>query len=254
MTILESWKCFGITSNEFARRYKLENNLENVCYAGRLDPLAQGNMLILTNEDTKKVKHYLKHDKVYTFDLILGISTESHDCLSKINNICNTEFNDTIILKLSEFIKTYNIQTYPFVSNYIIKHTTNEGIYIKKPLWWFYANGYKESDIILPSKNVNIYNYKINSIDQVKLNKLVDKFINRISLIDNQQTQDELKTKDIISQWEQYSNSLQNCIVIKMEMGVSSGFYIRQFCNDFGKYINNEAIAFDITRKSFEFF
>ena len=37
-------------------------------------------------------------------------------------------------------------------------------------------------------------------------------------------------------------------------MGVSSGFYIRQFCNDFGKYMDNEAIAFDITRKSFELF
>ena len=33
-----------------------------------------------------------------------------------------------------------------------------------------------------------------------------------------------------------------------MELTVSSGFYIRQFCNDFGKYVNTGAIAFDITR------
>jgi tRNA U55 pseudouridine synthase TruB len=35
-----------------------------------------------------------------------------------------------------------------------------------------------------------------------------------------------------------------------MELTVSSGFYIRQFCNDFGKYIGGDcgAIAFDITR------
>jgi tRNA U55 pseudouridine synthase TruB len=33
-----------------------------------------------------------------------------------------------------------------------------------------------------------------------------------------------------------------------MELTVSSEFYIRQFCNDFGAFIGCGAIAFDITR------
>ena len=31
-------------------------------------------------------------------------------------------------------------------------------------------------------------------------------------------------------------------------MKVSSGFYIRKFCEDFGEYIGVPALAFDITR------
>ena len=69
-------------------------------------------------------------------------------------------------------------------------------------------------------------------------------------MIDNEKTQNELRTQDIIEQWEKIRDNSQNLqlITINMELTVSSGFYIRQFCNDFGKFISNGAIAFDITR------
>lgn len=242
MPVIELWKDYGITSNEFARRYKLNNNLDSVCYAGRLDPMASGKMIILTNKDTKNVNKYLNHDKLYNFDLIIGIDTKSHDCLSEINEIKEISFKkEELICKLSTFIKDYTVQKYPIVSNYTIKHNG-----IKKPLWWFYTNGYL--DVELPSKNVTIYDSKINNIQTVPLNTLIYKFINRIKLIDNEKTIVELKTSTIIKQWKNNVNNKIQLIVVNMELTVSSGFYIRQFCNDFGKYIGGGAIAFDITR------
>lgn len=248
MPIIELWKDYGITSNEFARRYKLNNKdyVDSVCYAGRLDPMASGKMILLTNKDTKNVNKYLDHEKLYNFDLIIGIDTKSHDCLSEINKITDEikVDRDTLILKLQEFIKCYTIQKYPIVSNYTIKHNG-----IKKPLWWFYMNGYSKN-IELPSKNVTIFDSKINNIKDVPLNTLIELFINRIKLIDNEKTQNELKTSSIIKQWENVVKGTFNLqlIVVNMELTVSSGFYIRQFCNDFGKYVNTGAIAFDITR------
>ena len=123
MGIIELWKDYGITSNEFARRYKLNNNLDSVCYAGRLDPMARGKMIVLTNKDTKNVNKYLDHDKLYNFDMIIGIDTKSHDCLSEINKITETCLKkEELTLKLQEFIKSYTVQEYPIVSNYTIKH------------------------------------------------------------------------------------------------------------------------------------
>ena len=115
-------------------------------------------------------------------------------------------------------------------------------------MWWFYTNGYL--DVELPSKNVSIYDSKINNIQNVPLNKLIYKYINRIKLIDNEKTIVELKTPIIIEQWKNIANEDvdRQQIVVNMELTVSSGFYIRQFCNDFGKYIGLGAIAFDITR------
>jgi tRNA U55 pseudouridine synthase TruB len=244
MPIVELWKDYGITSNEFARRYKLNNNLDSVCYAGRLDPMACGKMIILTNGDTKNVNTYLDHDKLYNFDLIIGIDTKSHDCLSEINKITEISLKkENLISKLSTFIKSYTVQKYPIVSNYTIKHNG-----IKKPLWWFYTNGYL--DVELPSKNVIIFDSKINNIQNVLLNTLINKFIDRIKLIDNEKTIVELKTSAIIKQWKNIANEDvdRRQIVVNIELKVSSGFYIRQFCNDFGKYIGGGAIAFDITR------
>jgi tRNA U55 pseudouridine synthase TruB len=110
-------------------------------------------------------------------------------------------------------------------------------------------NGYSKN-IELPSKNVTIFDSKINNIKDVPLNTLIELFINRIKLIDNEKTQTELKTSSIIKQWENVVKGTFNLqlIVVNMELTVSSGFYIRQFCNDFGKYVNSGAIAFDITR------
>jgi tRNA U55 pseudouridine synthase TruB len=242
MPVIELWKDYGITSNEFARRYKLNNNLDSVCYAGRLDPMACGKMILLTNKDTKNVNKYLNHNKLYNFDLIIGIDTKSHDCLSEINEIKEIKFKkEELICKLQNFIKSYTVQKYPIVSNYTIKHNG-----IKKPLWWFYTNGY--FDVELPSKNVSIYDSKINNIKAILLNTLIYKFIDRIKLIDNEKTIVELKTSAIIKQWENNVNNKIQLIVINMELKVSSGFYIRQFCNDFGKFIDCGAIAFDITR------
>lgn len=242
MPIIELWKDYGITSNEFARRYKLDFNLDSVCYAGRLDPMACGKMMLLTNKDTKDVNKHLEHDKLYNFDLIIGINTKSHDCLSEIKWVddCVIE-RDILMLKLKEFIKGYTIQKYPITSNYTIKHNN-----IKKPLWWFYTNGYK--NINLPKKNVIIFDSKINNIENIKLNNLIPKFIDRIKLIDNEKTQNEFKTYDIIKQWEKLKDDSTKLITINMELTVSSGFYIRQFCNDFGSFIGCGAIAFDITR------
>lgn len=247
MPIIEVWKDYGITSNEFARRYKLDFNVDSVCYAGRLDPMACGKMILLTDKDTKNVNNHLKHDKLYNFYLIIGIDTKSHDCLSEIERIndCTSAIieKDEIIFKLKKFIKCYTIQKYPITSNYTIKHDN-----IKKPLWWFYTNGYK--NINLPQKNVTIIDYKINNIENVQLNDIIPNFIDRIKLIDNEKTQIELKTHDIIDQWEKKKERVNSIrlITINMELTVSSGFYIRQFCNDFGKFIGHGGIAFDITR------
>jgi tRNA pseudouridine55 synthase len=78
------WKPFGITSNYFIDELKSKNNYNKICYAGRLDPLAQGQMLILTDDDVKTMEINLKHNKTYQFDLILGISTSSFDIAGDI--------------------------------------------------------------------------------------------------------------------------------------------------------------------------
>jgi tRNA U55 pseudouridine synthase TruB len=239
MAILKIWKDYGITSTEFAKKLKLENNFDKICFAGRLDPLAQGEMIFLTDQDTKSVSEYLGHNKTYKFSLILGIKTTSHDYFSKIEELTDVKSLDKNVI--DTFIKNYTSQEYPLVSSYIIEHYG-----IKNPLWWFYANGYTKDQLNIPSKSVSILNYKVQSIMTKDTRTLSEQFISKIKLIENS----DLKCNEYINQWESINVNLDH-VVIDMEMNVNSGFYIRKFCDDFGEYIGTGAIAYDITRIGF---
>jgi len=50
-------------------------------YAGRLDPMASGQLLVLVGEECKKKDKYLALDKTYQFSVLLGIGSDTHDVL-----------------------------------------------------------------------------------------------------------------------------------------------------------------------------
>jgi tRNA pseudouridine55 synthase len=53
-------------------------------YAGRLDPMAEGVLIVLTGEKNKEREAYTGLDKDYEFEFILGLETDTHDVLGKI--------------------------------------------------------------------------------------------------------------------------------------------------------------------------
>jgi tRNA pseudouridine(55) synthase len=240
------WKPYGITSNYFTSYIKNTYSVDKICYAGRLDPLAQGIMLILTDNDVKSMDTNLKHDKIYTFDILLGISTSSHDIAGTINEETNNinYTHEELYTRLHEFIKTYSTQSYPLISSYVINHES----YGRHPMWWYYKNNI---NITIPNKSITIIDYNIISISKISCNDFYNNAIQRLQTVTNNKTFEELNINTII---ENYKNKLKITnptdykIKIQMQLKVSSGFYIRQFCSDFGKYINIPTIALDITR------
>lgn len=48
-------------------------------HAGTLDPLAEGVLIVLTDEDTKKQESLMKQDKTYVAEILLGAFSESFD-------------------------------------------------------------------------------------------------------------------------------------------------------------------------------
>lgn len=247
--IVELWKPYGITSVQFVKEYQRQNNIEKATCTGRLDPLAQGVLMVLTDDDTKKMSSFLKKDKHYKFEMIIGIDTESHDCLSKIVDTKTQKLDKMnsrfIIEKLHQFIARYNKQKYPLVSSFVTKHNS-----LKKPLWWFYMNGY--TDVPLPEKNIRINYHNVFQVEKKTGKELSHKFMSRIEEIKNKKLQGDLNTEETIFQWKNFNHKDSEFLVVSMELNVCSGFYIRRFCHDFGKFINSSAIAFDITRTKIE--
>ena len=79
----------GETPLECLNRFKVDNpeyEGEKMTYAGRLDPLASGVLLVLVGEECKKKEKYLGLDKEYELTILFGFSTDSHDVLGLIED------------------------------------------------------------------------------------------------------------------------------------------------------------------------
>jgi len=77
----------GITSFGVIRRLRKEMGIKKMGHAGTLDPLATGLMIIGAGKGTKKLNEYIKLDKVYETQVVVGISTESGDWEGEIKKI-----------------------------------------------------------------------------------------------------------------------------------------------------------------------
>ncbi len=89
-------KPVGITSFDVIRRLRKQTGIKKFGHAGTLDPLASGLMILGVEEGTKKLSEYIKLDKEYEAEVILGESRTTADQEGDIVEECNVSSVDMI--------------------------------------------------------------------------------------------------------------------------------------------------------------
>ena len=225
---------------------QVANDTQNkISYIGRLDPLASGIIIYLEGDELKDRDKYMNMDKTYKFNLIIGVSTDTGDCLGKITKIqtVNTINMTKMIEIFNEFIGKYE-QRYPIYSAYQI-HKNG----VKKPLWYFAKNGIELEESDIPKHFVNIYNLEqdANPIFSIRNMKY---FMDQVELIPDGL---ELRKDEIMTQYKEYEEDKIRFVGIPMIEKVSSGTYIRQLCMDIGDKLGTCCIADKIERVGYHF-
>lgn len=77
--ILNMYKPSKISSFNFIYRLKRKLGVRKISHAGTLDPLAEGVMIVLTDQDCKNQDNYMKKDKEYEATILIGASSDSYD-------------------------------------------------------------------------------------------------------------------------------------------------------------------------------
>lgn len=234
------YKQLGETPLKALERCRMEHTLEKnipMTYAGRLDPMAEGLLIILTGDECKEKDTYLHLDKEYEFETLFGFSTDTGDLLGIVQE--SKEYKDKPLFKdiesiLSGFGNGY-VQKYPAYSS-----KTVSGI----PLF-SYARQHTEIQN-RPEHMITINKTKIGAIRSVSRNDLEKEIIKKINLVEG-----DFRQKEIIEKWEEiFSNTQQEIFyVVQITISVSSGFYIRQFSVDLGEKVNVPCVTFSIKRK-----
>lgn len=84
--IIPVYQPFGSSSHLLAQRVGKSLG-EKATHTGTLDPMAEGVLVVLTGEDRFQKAGYTQWQKTYQFQVLVGVSTDSHDLLGKITEI-----------------------------------------------------------------------------------------------------------------------------------------------------------------------
>jgi len=209
-------KKIGETMDEMISRFRQEYSIDNkikVAYAGRLDPLAFGKIIILTDKDIYDKEKYCGKDKTYTCWIVQDIQTDTYDIMGKIvsENIWEPVYNGIKDLEYE--------QQYPMYSSiYVIQ----DGM--RKPLWYYEKNNIKVVNI--PCKKVKLISgEKIleESISSIELLRLIKDRIEQVK-------KDTYRQHEIIEVWK---DKLEDRVytISKWKFTITSGGYIRYLAN-----------------------
>ena len=225
-------KEIGQTMNQIIDIIKKEHQPNKITYAGRLDPLAYGLVIILTDDDIQKRDEYTNKTKTYQFNMIKGIQTDTYDILGLINNVHHDIYFDKIV-------KGKQLMEYPPYSSVPIKEH-------KKPYWYCTKNNLPV--INRPTKEIDLIDFKILDYNMIKKNTLINLItdrINQITIEGNTFRQTEILDKWTTSLDMNTINNINTYEIYKMEIQVSSGGYVRHFANLLG------GCAYDIRRMEY---
>jgi len=235
----------GETPLEALERYRAtRSDLKGVplTYAGRLDPMAEGTLLVLIGEECKNKDKYLGLDKEYEVEVLFGVSTDTHDALGLVV----APVGD---VPVGAYVKTSKVSTdlHIDLNAYVGKITQEYPAYSSKTVGGVQLHELARAGELpdeMPTKDVEVYSIEKLGERTVSAGDLKKEIFNKIALVRGNFRQEEIK-----SRWSEVldaSSDVFNAIRIKVKC--SSGTYMRSLANRMGKDAGTGAFALAIKR------
>lgn len=228
------WKNVGETPLEALERFRgahPELKDDPMTYAGRLDPMAEGELLILIGDECKNKETYLGLDKEYEVEVIFGISTDTHDALG-LATMMDSKDSQFKLLDLQKYVGTFE-QEYPAFSSRTVK-----GV----PLHVLART--HELPEEMPTKEVEIYSVERIGSTKITGAELKNRIVKNIDMVRGDFRQEEIKKR-----WgEVLANPACSFECLSIRVRCTSGTYIRSLARRIGEHLGVGAFALSIKR------
>jgi len=240
-------KPLGKTPLEVLDAWKLKHpqyHKTKMAYAGRLDPMAEGKLLVLVGEECKRREKYLGLDKEYEFEILLGVSSDTHDILGITKLDDSVAVIDNLETVLSKYRGVFNLR-YPVFSS-----KTVDG---KTLFLWALEN--RLSEIQIPTKKVEVYELEQISGEIISKDIVLQTVRERISLVtqvteDSKQLGRDFRRNEVLERWKENMDVTEQneFFVLKLRCVCSSGTYMRTLASEIGKELGGAGLAWSIRR------
>lgn len=234
--IYNLYKYRGETPLECIQRFAKETpelKGQKMTYMGRLDPLAEGVLLMASGEDVKRKEEFLGLDKEYDFVSIFGFETDSYDILGKIMRVEKLKnFSENAVREIARIYEGEREQKYPPFSSKMIAKRKQKSQNLEKN---------EEGD----TKKITIHKLKFHGLDTLNSKE----FFGRL-LMDISRVKGDFRQHEILTLWKEIllNGTLTDYFIGRFSAHVSSGTYIRSLVNDMGKTLGCGATTLSIKR------
>lgn len=195
-------------------------------YAGRLDPLASGLLLVLSGEDCKNKEPFLLLPKTYEVEILFGVATDSHDILGKITKTKSIKSENFIVVK-KKLVKLVpkligkQYQEYPEYSTPKLAGKKHFG------------------------KEIEIFSIRLDQTKKIVSGRLEKEISQRIKLVNG-----DFRQAVILKKWAGFFEKKgdDNFYLVKLVIKSGSGTYMRLLAHEIGRELKVPALAYSINR------
>lgn len=216
-------------------------------YAGRLDPMASGKLLVLLGEECKRQKAYTKLDKEYEIEVLLDVGSDTGDALGLVEYSGKKTPVDNFS-RVDEILRAEegsHVRQYPHYSS----KTVNG-----KPLFLYALEGTIGS-IEIPTHEERIHRIVFRGatpLSHSKVSERITEFLARVPYSNepSKALGADFRIAAVRSSWESLliDSGDRDFIVLKLRVTCGSGSYMRSLAPRIGEALGTKAIAISIHR------
>ncbi len=215
-------------------------------YAGRLDPMASGKLLVLLGDECKKQRDYTRLDKEYEIEVLLDVGSDTGDALGLVEYAHkHTRYDQAALLRVLRAEKGRHLRPYPHFSS-----KTVDG----KPLFLHALEG-NLSAIHVPQHEEEIYKVKLEGVSHVRHETLAARLAQYLALVPrsaepSKRLGADFRIEAIRDRWADVLGEAgrREFVVLRLRVVCGSGAYMRSLAPRIGQALGTKALALSIHR------
>lgn len=217
-----------------------------LAYAGRLDPMASGKLLVLIGDECKKQSEYHGLDKEYVVDILFGVRSDTGDVLGLIESEAHApQVGEADLRRMLTTLSGPINLPYPKFSSKTVKG---------KPLHtWTLEN--RLDEIKIPKQTASIHTLTLNAIQTKTASTIAHEVLQKIDTIPpvtdaSKAIGNDFRRTDIRPLWKAFAerHKDEQFTIATITCVASSGAYMRSLAEEIGCKLGHHALAYHIHR------
>lgn len=215
-------------------------------YAGRLDPMAEGTLLVLLGDECKRQDQYRRLDKEYEIEVLLDLSTDTGDVLGMASYAGReTRATDAQIAFVRSRMTGTRLVPYPAFSSKTVGG---------KSLFQYALEGTLDT-IETPEHEETVHDIQILGIEQVGAGTLQERIASMLARVPRVDTPakrlgEDFRQDMVRARWKEIFTNLpkRKFMVLHLRVACASGTYMRTLAERIGTALDTRAMALSIRR------